>query len=611
MGAESEARGRFTIREVLLLYAGALLIASMIVYGVAAFGAARAALLGSIHEQLADDAVTVRSGLEELVTAHAQNVRTWSDLSIMRELVIRDLDKSITRFLDSVKRDYGVYLDLFAVDAAGVCVAASDADAVGRDCRLQIGLAAGRPASVETIPVAIVRSPAHRSWALRLVAPIADPDSTGRELGVLVAFFDVAVLDRVVVAKPGHGHVELRLLDGASRVIAGHDADAAKPPTPWILTGSARPTSDELGLTPVVRNVRDAIGRELVVAEAAVFAGGPLARMGWRLIAAAPTADALAPVTVVRDRVLVAGTLLISLGILIAGALAARIARPVDELTAVATRIAGTGAFEPIPARSSVQELARLALAFDKMVEAVAAAQEELVRSSKLAFLGELAAGMAHEIRTPLGIIRNSAQLLERRLAAAGDVEAGEWAVFIREESDRLNGVVSQLLDLARPAPLDKAHTDLGELTARTASLLAPEAQTRGVALELRTEAGLPQVLCDAPRIQQVCLNLVMNALQASQPGDDVVVETRRSAVPDSVEIVVSDRGAGIAPELLERLFEPFVTKRAGGIGLGLAIVRRIVLAHGGEVSARNRAEGGAEFVVRLPVNERATGGAT
>jgi len=223
-----------------------------------------------------------------------------------------------------------------------------------------------------------------------------------------------------------------------------------------------------------------------------------------------------------------------------------------------------------------------------------------MVRTSKLAFLGEMAAGMAHEIRTPLGIIRNAAQLLERRMDAAGDSEAGEWAVFIREESDRLARVVTELLDFVKPVPPMKSEVELDALARRAAGLLAAEAANRGVTIEV-TEAASPVVVpCDADQIHQVCLNLLMNALQASPRGSSVRVSVESRG--NTAALLVRDRGNGIPAAIVDRLFEPFTSQRDGGIGLGLAIVRRIVRAHGGEVTARNRTGGGAKFVVTLPI---------
>ncbi len=604
-----------SIHGKLLGYAGVVLIAPMLFYGVVAFATAREALLPAIHEQLADDAVTVKGGVEELLTAHYQNVRTWSHLAIMRELVVRDIDKTISHFLESVRDDYGIYLDVLVLDANGVCTASSSPGDIGSN--LQKNLSSGPHALTEMarqVPQ-IAWSAKHRAWYIKLAAAIPDPDRPGRYLGVLVAMLDRNVLDGLVVPKPGHRHVELRLLDDDGHLLAGPGSDKAGEGKleGWGLLETQASQSlghdSERGRAPRLRRGIDPTGRELLVAEAAMGAHGALPDLGWTLSASVPVTVALAPVTLMGKRVLAYGSILVCLGMLAAWLLASRISRPVKKLTLVTKRIADTGVLESVPDPVSRDEIGELTLAFQKMVAAVATANEELVQSSKLAFLGELAAGIAHEIRTPLGIIKNAAQLLERRAGAAEDADAAEWALFIREESDRLNGVVAALLDLARPAPPAKGPVDLGAVVRRAAQFLSTEAQSRGVSIECTTVADLPEVVCDSRQIYQVCLNLLMNALQACNRGGHVSASTRRGTITAStrfvgttVEIVVSDDGTGIPEEVLDKLFEPFATKREGGIGLGLAIVRRIVAAHGGHVGARNLPERGAEFIVTLPI---------
>lgn len=617
--AAARIRRGVSIHGKLLVYASLVLVAPMLFYGVVAFVTARQALLPAIHEQLADDAVTVKGGVEELLTAHYVNVRTWAHLAIMRELVVHDIDKTVSRFLESVRNDYGIYLDVLALDNDGRCIASSSPADIGKNVRAALAPETPALSAIDTVP-RVAWSQEHRAWYIRLVQPIPDPDRPDRSLGLLVAMLDRAVLEDLVVPKPGHRHVELRLLDEHGHVLAGQDSGQIgdeKLPT-WDLhetednqefgRQSSRPRA------PRLRRGIDSRGNELLIAEARIGAHGALPDLGWRLSASVPTSVALAPVMSVRKRVLASGSLLIGLGLLAAWLLASRISRPVKHLTRTTKRIADTGVLETVPDPVSRDEIGELTLAFQKMVSAVAAANDELVQSSKLAFLGELAAGIAHEIRTPLGIIKNAAQLLERRAGATEDPQAAEWALFIREESDRLNGVVTALLDVARPAPPDKGPVDLGVIVRRAAHFLTSEAQSRGVAVDCDTATDLPNVVCDSRQIYQVCLNLLMNALQACSNGGHVKASTRRGQVTaltrlqeDTVEIVVRDDGRGIPDEFLDKLFEPFATKREGGIGLGLAIVRRIVSNHGGHVEARNLPGRGAEFTVTLPLGSEGT----
>lgn len=590
-------RRRITIRAKLLAGSAVLLVGSTLLYGYVAFSTARSALLPSIREQLADDAVNVKGGLEEMLTAHYRNVNTWARLGLMRELVVHDMDKTVAHFLASLKTDYGVYLDLVVLDPAGACIASSDADDIGHSfAGTSLFRRGDDPAAMAP---SLERNGKDGAFYLRLAAPIPDPDRPDHRLGTLVAMLDRGVLDHIVVSKPGHSQVELRLFNGDGQLVAGR-----QPPLEirrienWRVSDEDNPGHFPAGSSPLIHEGIDAEGRSFILAKVPIGSRDTLPTPGWHLTASVPKDVVLAPVLAVRDIVLATGFGVIVLGLLAAAVLAERLTRPINELTLVATRIARSGDLEPVPPSRSQDEVGELAAAFQQMVTAVANANDEMVRTSKLAFLGEMAAGMAHEIRTPLGIIRNAAQLLERRMTGAGDAEAGEWAVFIREESDRLARVVTDLLDFVKPKPPLKTETDLVALVRRAVGMLGSEAAGRGVALEVH-DSGPVLAECDADQIHQVCLNLVMNALQASSPGGRVDVTVAQRG--DAAEMAVRDRGRGIPPAIVSRLFEPFTSERDGGIGLGLAIVRRIVRAHGGDVTARNRGGGGAEFLVTIP----------
>ncbi len=585
-----------TIRTKLLLYAAAVLVVPTIIYGLLTYTVARRALQPSLQEELADDASTVKIATQELLAAHVQNVATWARLDFMREMVIHDIDKTISRFLEGVKQDYGVYLDLLAIDETGVCRAASSAVRIGERPELPDTSFVGSAGI--GVPVVGYAAELGRHY-IALSARIPDPDHPDRRLGRLVALLDMASLRDVVRAKAGHHTVKLRLIDGARRVLAGPEEPTVLGQlATWQPRTSAAPRY-QAGRRPVVYTARSPNGVEFQVAEAGLDPYRTLPDLDWSVIATIPTDLALAPVRHVRNRVLLFGSSVTIAGLALAWLLATNIARPIDRLTQITTRIAEQGSLERIPDPTSHDEVGTLTRAFQRMVENISAAHEELVQSAKLAFLGELSAGIAHEIRTPLGIIKNSAQLLERRVSQRGDEQGVEFARFIQEESDRLNGVVTGLLDFARPAPLETAPTDVGSIAARAVEFLSTQAAAKRVTLRCENAPALPDTECDGRQIYQVCLNLVLNAIQACRSGDEVVVRTAPAA--GGVEIVVSDTGPGIPDEIQEHLFAPFATKREGGIGLGLAIVQRIVTAHRGRIDARNREQGGAEFRVWLP----------
>jgi signal transduction histidine kinase len=234
-------------------------------------------------------------------------------------------------------------------------------------------------------------------------------------------------------------------------------------------------------------------------------------------------------------------------------------------------------------------------------------AYQRLKERDRLAALGEMAAGLAHEIRNPLGAIKASAQLLVEN-ATEGDTEFLE---IIVEETDRLNRVVGSFLDYARPARGNPLPCDVTSAVDRTLQLLKPECQTHGTLLIVEQEPALPMVRIDVEQLRQVLLNLVQNALQALDRGGEIHVATasveRGRGEAPWVEIRVRDTGPGIPPEVLANLFVPFVTTKDRGTGLGLAISQRIVAAAGGRILVRTRESEGTTFVVRLPASEERT----
>jgi two-component system sensor histidine kinase HydH len=226
----------------------------------------------------------------------------------------------------------------------------------------------------------------------------------------------------------------------------------------------------------------------------------------------------------------------------------------------------------------------------------MAALRARLGQSEKLAVLGQLATAIAHEVRNPLAVIRSAAQDLGEAPGTAGT--APRTCRFIVEETDRLAHVVNALLAFARPIAVAPRPTLLPDLCDR-ATLLARDAfDTKAVRLVRGT---VPAVLitADPDLLCQVLLGLLDNGADAAGAGGEVTIDAR--TVDGQVEMAVSDTGPGIPSALRERVFEPFFTTRPHGTGLGLAVAKQIVEAHGGRIAVGDRVGGGARFTVAVP----------
>lgn len=220
----------------------------------------------------------------------------------------------------------------------------------------------------------------------------------------------------------------------------------------------------------------------------------------------------------------------------------------------------------------------------------------ELERRRRLAALGELAAGVAHEVRNPLGAIQLFSGLLRRQLRDEGALRLVER---IDAGIRAIEGVVQDALALA-PRDCRLTPHRLADLIEQAYQLVRDRFDRHGVRFCADFADPSIAVPCDTRALQRVFVNLLANAAEASAPGTAVRVHAE-AAEDDTVVIRVRDQGAGLPADVIDRVFDPFFTTKERGTGLGLAIVHRVVEAHGGTVSAQNRREGGAEFTVRLP----------
>ncbi len=246
---------------------------------------------------------------------------------------------------------------------------------------------------------------------------------------------------------------------------------------------------------------------------------------------------------------------------------------------------------------------------------------ERMKEKDRLAALGQMAAGLAHEIRNPLGAIRGAAQCLQDELGRCdspadastppgGSFEnrstAGEFLDIVIEEVDRLNRVLAQFLNYARPAAAGTEPVDINKVLTRCAQLLVSDAG--GHSIELCLGEDLPFVAGDPNQLQQVFLNLGLNALQAMEAPGLLTISShmrkRSWREPDQIVITFADTGPGIPDDVQQRLFLPFFTTKPAGTGLGLALCQRIVETHEGRIEAANRPEGGARFRVFLPAQK-------
>lgn len=306
----------------------------------------------------------------------------------------------------------------------------------------------------------------------------------------------------------------------------------------------------------------------------------------------------------------VGAVLMLMLGLWVAYWLTSRLAQRFSHLAEVAQRV-GEGDLE-IKAQDELgDEVGRLARALNMMIADLKRSQSSLIRSGKLAAIGELASCVAHEINNPLNTMAVCTQaLLDRAkspaLLACPDFEAfPEYLKAVNDEIFRCKGITGGLLDFARHKEPQQRPADLNALIADTLPLVAHRARQAGTRIAFSPAEGPLAAKVDADQIRQVLVNILINALDHISPGGEVRVWTERGQ--DHARVSVRDSGCGIRPENLQRVFEPFFTTKPSGTGtgLGLAICRKIVEDHRGRIDVSSRVGDGSTFSIFLPLDGR------
>jgi two-component system, NtrC family, sensor kinase len=328
------------------------------------------------------------------------------------------------------------------------------------------------------------------------------------------------------------------------------------------------------------------VGAVRVVLAASEPTQAVLKRSGWVLLLLA-IADAL---------------LVLGLGLFV---LTQLVVRPLGQLRR-ATAAMAAGDAEPRISEDGPKEFAEVAAAFNQMTESLAVQREQIIRTEKLASVGQLAAGVAHEIGNPLAAILGYVDILRSEAAGKGDLPVAERQDAldrVKAETQRIHRIIRELLEFSRPSHEEPVATDPLRVVQSAQALLAPQARFRGVKVVTAGPEPWPEVMVSPGRLAQVLVNLLMNSADAMGGKGSIVVACE--AVDGKARLTITDEGPGVPAENRRKIFDPFfTTKPVGqGTGLGLSVSRSIVESFGGTLDLAPPAPGqGAQFVLELPV---------
>jgi signal transduction histidine kinase len=278
-----------------------------------------------------------------------------------------------------------------------------------------------------------------------------------------------------------------------------------------------------------------------------------------------------------------------------------KILRSLREIEKLAKSISG-GNFHKIEGFRSNDELGSVIAAINSMSEELGHREEELIQSKKLASLGILTAGVAHELTNPLNNISMIAQTYAELYDKLSSKDRVEFMNKVEEETERIRKIVKNLLDFSKPKDAHPKEADINTVIQKTLALVQNMIDISNVETTLHLDHALPHVYIDEHQIQQVLVNLITNAVQAMSSGGRLVISSRPGKNGDSAEVGVADTGKGIPPEFLPHIFDPFFsTKGDGGTGLGLSVSYGIIKNHNGDIRVESKVGVGTTFTLELP----------
>jgi len=561
-----------------------------------AFFEFRRTLETEIADNLRFSASTVLQRIDTFLFSQLENLRVWRSLEIMQDIRVNDVDKRLANFLSDLRIGQGsLFESLFCTDSQGRIIAASDAGITG-----SITPAVDqwhRVSGPGKVDVLIEPVHQHQDNAVLLRTTIPDAFGDGN-LGYLYTQLNwneaLGLLDHAVQ----DGTRSALLLDSDGRIL-GASQDIRDRLDTRTLQLTDWPSADTESLS--YTHAGDALGLATVLVGSAASSGYQhFTGLGCHALILEPTQAAFQPIWRLLWTLLALLLVMLSVAAWISWRLTQRIAAPIVALTHFTRNVRAGQRSRPSTPGTTIAEVSELDQAFVDMIDALEKSREQIVRAGKLAVVGEMAAIMAHEVRTPLGILRTSAELLEQQ-PGLGERER-ELTGFITSETERLNRLVTLLLECARPRPPHFAAHDLHDIINNVTSLLKSKADNKGINLHTELNAEHSVRSCDREQLTQVFLNLIINALDFVPTGGQIVVKTQDEA--GELLVSVMDDGPGIAAESRPRIFDPFFSRREGGIGLGLTIVQQIVQVHQAQISVTESPWKGARFDIRFTLRE-------
>ena len=561
--------------------------------------------LGSWLEERLDD-VGILAGLPVIREACRRYSESLEDFSEILTNMLKDT-------LDLIEGTSPSYENIYILLPDGRVLSSTHPDLVHTQGFYEQGLTERLRSSDEPVLGPVYQYPEKKGWHVQLAAEINGPHD--RTLGFIVAVLDLSkTIDPIMVERIGLGETgETYLINKARRIISeSRFLDYTETVDQGFDTQGIRSVLEEKKGTAVYENYT---GREVLGSY--VW----LPRYEWGILAEMETDEILWPLTWIKTIGVGTSVLVGLICLFMAFVVSRRVSMPIVQVADAAERMAEGDLEQQIPF-SSKDEVGRLAASFNVMAQRLAqsvtslrqkeeslekayneliAAQEQLLRSARMAAIGELVATVAHEMRSPLSSIRLNLQILGRSLGKETVLHEHYEIAF--DQVVQMERMFSDLLNYSRPLEIQKKDISIETLIDRCLQELEGELSSRNIKVERRIAPDLPPVIGDPDKIGQVLVNVLKNALEASDQSERIQISAtaEENSSGAAMTIAVADSGAGISLRNLNLIFKPFFTTKKKGTGLGLAIVKKIMDAHHGSIAVESEEGKGTTVRLTLP----------
>ena len=588
-----------SIRRILLISYLLISIASALIISVMIYIHLQNILKAETENKLKSQASTIMRQIDMTLFERMENISIWSRLAVMQDIRVQDIDKRIAEFLKDVTQGYdGVYRQIFVVDPNNQLIANNEFKQVN---------------STQAF-----HTPSLNAIALKKNIWLQNVDLErnilffftripnqfqNAELGFLYAGFDWQEIYKLLeiplpFSSPSAPSYAL-LLDDKNRIIAASSNIRNQSGWQFYPLKNLNLKNDTTG--ELIANIGLLEGKEMLMGYAHSQGYRTFGHFGWSVLIMQPSDLALASTSQLWQVLSLFLLFTLVLAITASFWMSSKIAKPIIKL-ADFTRDFMQGKQVTPEVLQTSHEITELSTRFAQMINNLEKSHQNLVRAAKLAVIGEMAASMAHEVRTPLGILRSSVQILQRETQLS---EIGkEMTEYIASETQRLNVLITSLLECAKPKEPEFLPHDIHQILSHVCDLVNSKIEEKEIRLEKKFTASRTEIMCDRDQLIQVFLNLIINATQHVLTSGQIKITT--SCQNNVMEIQICDDGLGISDLDKEKIFDPFFTRRESGIGLGLTVVQQIIMAHQGKIFVADNPSGGTCFHIILPLKKEA-----